>query len=139
MIKRIIVITLLLLTLIPTPQIFASDLTIMKEGNSSIRYVSVIEISAKLKRNGSAAKCNIGVVQKVKLDSIKGTLKLVNGSGKVVSTKSGSFKKNGSVFTLSKSFVLPKKGTYKVVYELKTFKGGVQQEKITGYTNVIKM
>lgn len=127
-----------LLLLASTIPCSAADSGATKNGNASIKYVSVIEVRAKLKRSGSTATCSVALTQKIKLDSAKGTLKLINSSGKVVSTKNVDFKKNGSVFTLSKSFNLPQNGTYQVRYEIRTYKGGAQKEKITGCTNKIK-
>ena len=117
---------------------FAVSHETLSNGNSTIRYTSVTGVGASLRKTGSTAICDIGVTQKINLDSVKGTLKLVDGSGKNVSTKTGTFKKSGSVFTLSKSFSLPKKGTYKVKYTLYTYKGGKKKETVTGSTNTVK-
>ena len=135
--KRVLAFVLLIVLLMTTAS-FADSHETLVTGKSTIRYTSVTGVRASLKKNGSSAICDIGVTQKIALDSVKGTLKLVDVSGKTVSTKPGTFKKSGSVFTLSKSFSLPKKGTYKVKYNLYTYKGGVQKETITGYTNTVR-
>lgn len=134
--KRILAFVILAVLMMSTVSFAASHETVVN-GNSTIRYTSVTGVRASLRKSGSTAVCNIGVTQKISLDSIKGTLKLVDGAGKTVSTKTGTFKKNGSVFTLSKSFSFPKKGTYKVKYTLYTYKGGKKKETITGSTNTV--
>ena len=135
--KRIIAFILLAVLMMTTTS-FAANHEAVVNGNSTIRYTSVTGVGASLRKSGSTAICDIGVTQKIPLDSVKGTLKLVDGSGNTVITKPGAFKKNGSVFTLSKSFSLPKKGTYKVKFILYTYKGGKRKETITGYTNTVR-
>lgn len=100
-------------------------------------YTSIRTITADLTRSGSTATCYLAVTQKIDLDSITGTLKLLNSSGSTVSTKSGAFTKQGSIFTLSKSFTLPSNGTYKVKFTIKTYKNGTLKESITGNTNTV--
>lgn len=135
--KRVLAFVLLIVLLMTTAS-FADSHETLVTGKSTIRYTSVTGVRASLKKSGSSAICDIGVTQKIHLDSVKGTLKLVDASGKTVSTKTGTFKKNGSVFTLSKSFSLPKRGSYKVKFNLYTYKGGVQKETITGCTNTVR-
>lgn len=134
--KRILAFTLFAVLMMTTVS-FATNHETEVTGNSTIRYTSVTGVVASLRKSGSTTICDIGVTQKIPLDSVKGTLKLVDGAGKTVSTKKGTFKKNGSVFTMSKSFNLPSKGTYKVKYTLKTYKGGKLKETITGSTNSV--
>ena len=59
-------------------------------------YTSVIRIDASLSRSGSTATSNIVVTEKIDLDSIKGTLKLVNSSGTTVATKNVTFTHHGT-------------------------------------------
>lgn len=135
--KRILAFTLFAVLMMTTVSFAANHETVVN-GNSTIRYTSVTGVGASLRKSGSSAICDIGVTQKIHLDSVKGTLKLVDASGKTVSTKTGTFKKNGSVFTLSKSFSLPKRGSYRVKFTLKTYKGGRLQDTISGQTNTVK-
>lgn len=100
-------------------------------------YSSIESVTANLMKSGSNAVCSITVKGKNGTDSVKGTLKLVNGSGTTVSTKAGTFSKVGPLFSYSHSFNMPSSGTYKVKYTIKTYKNGVKKETITGYTNTI--
>lgn len=133
--KILILVTIMMLMSIPSYAI-NQDATVGL--GSQIRYTSVEHIRAELVKSGSSATCNIGVTPKSKLDSISATLNLVDASGKTISTKTGTFAKKGTIFTLSKSFKLPKSGTHKVKYTLKTYKGGRLQETIAGQTNTVK-
>lgn len=135
--KRIIAFVLLAVLMMTTVS-FAANHETEVTANSTIRYTSVTGVRASLRKSGSTAICDIGVTQKIPLDSVKGTLKLVDSSGKSVSTTTGTFKKSGSVFTLNKSLILPKKGTYKVKFILYTYKGGKKKETITGCTNTVR-
>jgi len=100
-------------------------------------YTSITSITSDLTKSGSTAVCNLAVIQKINLDSVKGTLKLMNSSGGIVSTKTGTFAKHGSTYTLSKSFTLPSSGTYKVKFTIKTYKNSTLKETANGYTNTV--
>ena len=133
--KILILVTILMIMSIPSYAI-NQDATVGT--GSQIRYTSVERIRAELVKSGSSATCYIGATPKSKLDSISATLKLMDASGKTISTKTGTFTKNGSIFTLSKTFKLSKSGTYRVKFTLKTYRGGALQETISGQTNTVK-
>lgn len=135
--KRGLVLILLFITMMSNSAFATSEDLYSREGIDT-RYSSVGTIQAQLTKSGSSAVCNIGVTQKINLDSITGTLKLVDSTGKTISTKTGTFTKHGTVFTLTKSFTMPNAGTYKVKFTLVTYKGGVKKETITGETNTVK-
>ena len=100
-------------------------------------YTTIRTITANLTRSGSTATCYLAVTPKIDLDSITGTLKLLNSSGTTISTKSGTFTKSGAIYTLNKSFTLPSSGTYKVKFTIKTYKNGTLKETASGYTNTV--
>ena len=101
-------------------------------------YTSIESVTSNLIKSGSNAVCTITVKGKNGTDTVKGTIKLVNGLGTTVSTKSGTFSKVGPLFTYSHSFNMPSSGTYKVKYTIKTYKNGVKKETITGHTNIVR-
>lgn len=136
--KRLIAIVLSLVMMISMSMpAFAMDEEPYITQDPIEEYTSILSITASLTRSGSSATCNLGVTQKISLDSMSGTLKLLNSAGNTVSTKSGTFIKSGSVYTMSKSFDLPSNGTYKVQFTIKTYKNDLLQETASGYTNTI--
>ena len=86
----------------------------------------------------SSVASTIVVTEKVDLSSVKGTLTLVNSSGKKISSKNVTFTSHGTTFYNSTSFNLSKAGTYKVKFSITTYKGGAKKETINGNTNSIK-
>ena len=132
--KRIVLLLSLTMVLMMSAVAFAADQEPVKTEDPIAEYTSVLRVSAELSKGGA---CSIGVTEKIDLDSITGTLKLVNSSGKIISTKTGTFTKHGSIFTLNKSFTLPNSGTYKVKFTLNTYKGSKFKETITGKTNTV--
>lgn len=100
-------------------------------------YSSVAGIDVSLTKNGSVATSTIVVTEKVDLSSVKGTLTLVNSSGKKIASKNVTFTSHGTTFYNSTSFNLQKAGTYKVKFSIKTYKNGTYKETITGTSNSV--
>ena len=132
--KRIVLLLSLTMVLMMSAVASAADQEPVVTEDPIEEYTSVLRVSAELSKGGA---CSIGVTEKIDLDSITGTLKLVNSSGKIISTKTGTFTKHGSIFTLNKSFTLPNSGRYKVKFTLKTYKGGKFKETIPVNTNTV--
>jgi len=132
--KRIALLLSIVMVLMLSTVAFAAEQDTVVTEEPIEEYTSVLRVSAELSKGGA---CSIGVTEKIDLDSITGTLKLVNSSGKIISTKTGTFTKHGSIFTLNKSFTLPNSGRYKVKFTLKTYKGSKFKETITGKTNTV--
>ena len=135
--KRIVLLLSLTMVLMMGVVAFAADQEPVVIEDPIEEYTSVIRIDAGLSKSGSTATSNIVVTEKIDLDSVKGTLKLVNSSGTTVSTKNVTFTHHGTKFYSSTSFNLPSAGTYKVKFTIKTYKGGSLKETITGKTNSI--
>lgn len=135
--KRIVLLLSLVMVLMMSAVTFAADQEPVITEDPLEEYTSVIRIDAGLSRSGSTATSNIIVTEKIDLDSVKGTLKLVNSSGTTLSTKSVTFTHHGTKFYNSTSFNLPGSGTYKVKFTIKTYKGGTLKETISGNTNTI--
>ncbi len=132
--KRIALLLSIVMVLMLSTVAFAAEQDTVVTEEPIEEYTSVLRVSAELSKGGA---CSIGVTEKIDLDSITGTLKLVNSSGKIISTKTGTFTKHGSIFTLNKSFTLPNSGRYKVKFTLKSYKGSKFKETITGKTNTV--
>ena len=116
---------------------FAADQDVILDEDFIEEYSSVVSIDASLKRSGSMATSTIVVTEKVDLSSVKGTLTLMNSSGKKITSKDVTFINHGTTFYNTTSFNLPSKGTYKVKFAITTRCGGVKKETINGNTNSI--
>ena len=136
--KRIVLLLSIVMVLMLSTVAFAAEQDTVVTEEPIDEYTSVIRIDASLSRSGSTATSNIVVTEKIDLDSIKGTLKLVNSSGTTVATKNVTFTHHGTTFYNTTSFNLSKKGTYKVKFTLKTYKNGTLKETIAGSTNTVK-
>lgn len=135
--KMVAILLALVLVLSLGATVYASELEPEINEDPIEEYTSIRTITADLTRSGSTATCYLAVTQKIDLDSVTGTLKLLNSSGTTISTKSGTFTKQGPIYTLSKSFTLPSNGTYKVKFTIKTYKSGSLKETANGYTNTV--
>ena len=136
--KGIVLLLSLVMVFVMSAASFAADQEPAIIEDSIEEYSSVAGIDASLTRNGSAAISTIVVTEKVDLSSVKGTLTLVNSSGKKISSKNVTFTSHGTTFYNSTSFNLSKAGTYKVKFSITTYKGVAKKETINGNTNSIK-
>ena len=135
--KGIVLMLSLMMVFAMSAAAFATDQEPVITEDPIEEYSSVVRVDASLKRSGSVATSTIVVTEKVDLSSVKGTLTLVNSSGKKIASKNVTFTSHGTTFYNSTSFNLPKAGTYRVKFSIKTYKSGIFKETITGKTNSV--
>lgn len=123
--------------------VFTSSLAISfatVEDKAELRYVTATTVTSKVVISGSKATYFAEVMPQTlnSIDSINATIKLVNGSGSVIDSKTATVSRTGAYFSISDTATLTKSGTYHVEYTLKVYKSGVLKETITGKSAGVK-
>lgn len=126
---------LLILSMNATAFATATDSSI--EDIPILRYSTVNSIKSNLSKSESSASCSLRLKANTGITAVHGTFKLIDLSGNVVSTDSRYLKEAGSYYSYTHNFNMPKKGTYKVKYTLKTYKDRTLKETICLTTNSV--
>lgn len=111
-----------------------NKMTAVKEQTGAItqQYVTASWITLKLSVNSGKASCTCKVKPKSgAVTSVKGTFRIINGSGHTVKTYSRSLTKTGGCFTFSQTYKLPARGTYHAKGTVTCYKNGVKKETMT--------